>query len=831
MDFVRHSISRFLGAPGRSRLQFSALLLRLSLVFVLFSTLNVQAAFSQEGSPDSPAAPVLAWNVQTVDATPYFANMTSRALAFKANNQPCAAYGGDGLYYTCYISPTGWTPTTIIDNNRGVGEYASLTYYYDQFWPEIRPAITYYDSPNGRLKLAYTLGGVWQVMEVPTLIPPYTAKTAGQDIGLTTEATLQKKQQHWKGLLPGEATLLNGDASPGVGKYSSIDLDELGGFHISYYDEFDDTLMYMYSSNPSNPNSWVSEVVDDYHDQGDVGLWSSIQVDPYLDVHIAYMSEKYDGLKYAFRNHAKPSDPWTVVTVDSANNVGSMGSLALSAVSSSGVTKYIPHISYLDFELDNLKYAKLIDLKTNQWLKHVVDSVDITGWWTSIAVDGSGKVHISYYNATKGDLKYAVGKDDSWNVSTAQKVDTVGWFTSIALNPANGNPGILYYNATTGWLQYTAKTNNSRHSWTDPQTVNVNSSASRDVGKRSSLALNGAGVPFISYLDQSSGFMKYSRAYGTNFIKYYPYSAAHSGLYSSIQVVDNYKPRIAFYDSDHGDLRYGAYNGFSWVFHLVDGYYDFGQYASLQISSAGIPQISYYDATNKNLMYAIGNIDATDWTTYTLDSAGEVGKYTSLVLNPANLPFVSYYDETNGDLKLTYRTGTGWEITTVDENGGSVDDVGRYTSIALDSFGNPHISYYDYTDGDLMYAYWQGGSFPTAGVWVKDHLTHVGGFGEFVSSLKIHTDDTRHLCYLDYTGENGKLMYLRYAGGPNWDSPQTVDSSYDVGYDCSLDLTGAGEPAITYYDRTGGDLKIALSYALPLPIYLYTYFPVISSSP
>jgi hypothetical protein len=241
--------------------------------------------------------------------------------------------------------------------------------------------------------------------------------------------------------------------------------------------------------------------------------------------------------------------------------------------------------------------------------------------------------------------------------------------------------------------------------------------------------------------------------------------------------------------------------------------------------------VSYYDATNKDLLFAYWDIAYTRWSTSTLDDVGDVGKYTSLALDSANLPYISYYDETNGDLKLKYRTLFGWApaVTVDGEDAPYFEDVGMYSSIALDSLGNPHISYYDYTDGALKYAFWEGSVFPAAGGnWNKTILQDVGDVGLF-TSLKIYKpDDSRHICYYDYT--NGDLMYARYQGGI-WEF-QTVDSTGDVGLFCSLDLIGPDPMnpvppiriAISYYSNSRGDLKLALNgYTLPPALY---YLPV-----
>jgi hypothetical protein len=79
--------------------------------------------------------------------------------------------------------------------------------------------------------------------------------------------------------------------------------------------------------------------------------------------------------------------------------------------------------------------------------------------------------------------------------------------------------------------------------------------------------------------------------------------------------------------------------------------------------------------------------------------------------------------------------------------------------------------------------------------------------------------NARHICY--YDGTNGDLKYA-YWDGVSW-AYEIVDSDGDVGRFCSLDLNSAGEPAISYYDDSGRDLMYATSFTLP-DVQVYEVF-------
>jgi len=101
---------------------------------------------------------------------------------------------------------------------------------------------------------------------------------------------------------------------------------------------------------------------------------------------------------------------------------------------------------------------------------------------------------------------------------------------------------------------------------------------------------------------------------------------------------------------------------------------------------------------NGDLKYAT---DASgSWVATTVDSDDDVGAYTSLALDASGFAHITYFDTTNGDLKYADNTTGVWVAETVDSEG----DVGYYSSLKMDADGTAHISYYDNTKGDLKYA-------------------------------------------------------------------------------------------------------------------------------
>lgn len=805
----------------------------LYLLSVLMILLSLVTSSAQGAAPmpvpDGSNAVNAVWDIQIIDGAPAgippfplsLRYMTDRSLAVKSDNTPCVAFGGDYLFYSCWNAGAQRWDTEIVDSSHLVGAYAALAFDFSS-----RPFISYYDATNGNLKLAYNLGSGWEILVVdsnplPYVIPGGGLPTPDEDASPELKA-LHKLEDSLFGnnqqinAPQQEDVISQVQASVGVGKHTSIALDTFGNVHISYYDEVNRDLKYAFWERFYAPFNWTIETVDAYSDQGVVGTYTSIAVDHNNRPHIAYMSEKYDDLKYARRSSG---GGWQIFDVDTDQNVGTYASLALQVI---GNDVY-PHISYLDFTNYNLKYAYVGT--DNQWKRQAVDTPGVVGLFTSIARGSDGKVWISYYDQTNGDLKYALITASTTTVKTIYKDGNVGFYTSIALNKSTNKPGIVYGDYTNNSLNYTYL--NADNKWI-ASVINFASSVESKVGLNTSLSINGFGEPVISYRDASAGALKYARYFPPVWNVEFVNPSTSDGQHSSTAWIDDYHPAIAFYDQVQGDLIYAKWDStsHSWAFEKVDTTGNVGQYVSLAIDANRNPHISYYDVSQGDLKYACWDSVNNSWKIDIVDPLGDVGYFTSLTLDVSGRPFISYYDKTNERIKYAYiRVGDAWDSfplvkVGIDGDGIVVNDA--FTSAALFDNGFQRfmrIAYYNDTQKDLMLAV-ANVEFPSnIADWTISTVDSPGNVGKFVSMSIEKGADNRHLCYYDES--NGDLKYALWNGA--W-SLEIVESAGNVGQYCSIALNNAGEPAISYYDASLGKLKLARTFELPLA---RLYLPII----
>jgi len=683
------------------------------------------------------------WTVEEVEAPHNFSDFYSRSIALDGGGNAHIVYGENHLYHAA-----GGQKETV-DPADGVGRYASVAIDTNGVLH-----VSYFDDTFNDLKYATDASGTWTVETVdsPGDVGRYSSIAVDSN-GVAHIAYYDASNGALKHASnPSGAWVIETVDAGSVGRYACIAVDKADKLHISYYDAANQDLKY---ANDISGN-WTLKTVDS---DGDVGQYSSIAVEDDGHAHISY----YDASNVLPKYASNVSENWVPKPVDSADSGGSYTSIA---VDGDGHAHISYHAWFLDDSVPDaptytayLRYA--VSDGSGGWDRTNVESSSQDsdlGLYTSIFVAGSGlsqEVHISYLG-TDRTLRYAdyaihhpPDPTPDWQKKDIDECRAVGTYTSLALDSAD-YVHISYVDQSANKLRYA---NNTGGAWAFDDVDDV----SPLIGA-TSLALDAADKAHISYFNKDER-LGYAKHYPDNTVPIDPPpwtietadGSTTVGRYSDLDL-DAGHAHIAYWDEYDGYLRYSTNATDEWIMTEIDDMGDVGWYPSIVLDAEGHAYVSYayiyYGTPSMNLLYAT-NVSG-DWVPETVDDTALVGEDTSIALDSSDKAHISYFNLSDGTLKYATNASGEWECETVDSNG----YVGMYTSIDLDSSDKAHISYHGWsTDSTTSYLKYANN---TSGYWVAQTVNSGGNVGKY-SSIALDSSDNVHISYYDEA--NGSLKY------------------------------------------------------------------------
>ncbi len=323
------------------------------------------------------------------------------------------------------------------------------------------------------------------------------------------------------------------------------------------------------------------------------------------------------------------------------------------------------------------------------------------------------------------------------------------------------------------------------------------------------LALDPGGRPAIAWLreDLAHGVVAYAAAaegwavdefvdgyfYGPIGLAFDPVGQPHVVWHD--HQADTFQP-------DLGDLTHAVRTGGEWeIVAAADDGHD-GWDSTVAIGADGVVRAAgvdplQFDREDGVEYYELGD---AGWTVEAIGSGPTEYEWNvSLALDAGGEPALTWFDQSTRDLRFAQRVEGIWSIETVAETG----DAGRFSSLAFDGSGRPHVSFVRMVDGptaDVVYA--------TRGEsgWEEERVSTL-------SSLELGFTGARRSTSLALTAEGAPVVAFadteavwlatRSAGGAWRAETVLARSGAPLGQLVSLAVDAAGLPHVATHVSDG----------------------------
>jgi hypothetical protein len=463
----------------------------------------------------------------------------------------------------------------------------------------------------------------------------------------------------------------------------------------------------------------------------------------------------------------------------------------------------IVHGSYLDLYNDTGLYY------FNNYGNYTTYKID-TGaiYATRIAADGAGNLHIISSNIYDGALNHYYTYGTAWQ---KEKVGA-GYYSqahALAIGPGNTLNVALTLSTT---LFYSVK---SAGVWST-QTVSTDFYPQFRSGI--GLAVKSNGTPLIAYLNSAENLILATKA-GSSWSFETVSNSSYAGYNGiSVKLDSSNNPWIA-YVRNNNTVRLSYKTSSGWVHKdLLSSTHSYS-WPSLSLNSKSYPEIVVCDSYDKN--YYLAQADNVTHIAYFNDSTKQVmhgtrwvdvvsteevattlsSAFTSISLDTAGNPMIVYKDAGNSVLYSASQIAGGWTADSIlNLNGSYGENGGRPVSLQIGTDNKPQMAIIGGNGAQLMYASKSGStwSFST----ISNYLVDAG------LSMALDTGNKPHIAFSNMSSISS-ISYA-YKSGNSWVVEEVGDTtSGRTGFWNSIGLDKKNDVYISYRNSDEASQKFA----------------------